>query len=150
MKDYDKNKESSYLQYCDVNLYGWVISPKLPVNNFEWTEDTSQFNEDFMKKYNEESDAGYFFEVDVQCLGNLPKLHNDLPFFSWKMKIQKVEKLVVNLNDKSEYFIHTGSLKQALNHGLVLKKVPRIIKFKQKTWFKSYIDMNRDLKESKK
>ena len=150
MKDYDKNKEPSYLQYCDVNLCGWVISPKLPVNNFEWTEDTSQFNEDFMKKYNEESDAGYFFKVDFQCLGNLPKFHNDSPFFSWKMKIQKVEKLVVNLNDNTEYFIHTRSLKQALNHGLVLKKVPRIIKFKQKTWFKSYIDMNRDLKESKK
>ena len=37
MKDYEKNKESSYLQYCDVNsLYGWAMSQKLPVNNFEW------------------------------------------------------------------------------------------------------------------
>ena len=54
MKDYDKNKESCYLQYCDVNiLYGWSMLQKLPVNNFEWIEDTSQFNEDFMKKYNE-------------------------------------------------------------------------------------------------
>ena len=54
MKDYDKNKELCYLQYCDVNiLYGWSMLQKLPVNNFEWIEDTSQFNEDFMKKYNE-------------------------------------------------------------------------------------------------
>ena len=57
MKDYDKNKESSYLKYWDVNhLYGWAMSQKLPVNNFEWIEDTSSFNEDFIKSYNKESD----------------------------------------------------------------------------------------------
>ena len=67
MKNYDKNKESSYIQYWDVNnLYGWAMSQKLPVNNFEWIKDTSQFNEDFMKNYNEESDKGYFLEADVQ------------------------------------------------------------------------------------
>ena len=69
-------KESSYLQYWDVNnLYGWTMSQKFPVNNFEWIKDTSQFNEDFIKNYNEESDEGYFFEVDVQCLEKLQKLH---------------------------------------------------------------------------
>ena len=56
------------------------MSQKLPVNNFEWTKDTSQFNEDFMKIYNEESDEGYFLEVGVQYLGKLHDLHNDLPF----------------------------------------------------------------------
>ena len=67
MKDYDKNKYSSYLQYWDVNnLYGWAMSKKRPVNNFEWLENTSQFNEDFIKNYNEESHKGYFLEVDVQ------------------------------------------------------------------------------------
>ena len=51
MKDYDKNKESSYLWYWDVNnLYGWAMSQKLPVNNFEQIKGTSQFNEDFIKK----------------------------------------------------------------------------------------------------
>ena len=71
MKDYDKNKESSYIQYWDVNnFYEWEMSQKLPVNDFEWIKDTSQFNEDFIKIYNEESDEGYFFEVDVQCLDN--------------------------------------------------------------------------------
>ena len=73
MKDYDKNNESSYLQYWDVNnLYGWAMSQKLPVNNFEWIKDISQLNEDFIKNYNEESDEGYFLEVDVQ---HLEKLH---------------------------------------------------------------------------
>ena len=49
MKNYDKNKELSYLIYWDVNnSYGWEMSEKLPVNKFEWIEDTSQFNEDFI------------------------------------------------------------------------------------------------------
>ena len=81
MKDFDKNKESSYIQYWDVNnLYGWAMSQKLPVNNFEWIKDTSQFNEDFIKNYNEESDEEYFLKVDVQYLEKLYELHNDLPF----------------------------------------------------------------------
>ena len=51
MKDYDKNEESSYLQYWDVNnFHGLAMSQKLPVDNFEWIKDTSQFNEDFIKK----------------------------------------------------------------------------------------------------
>ena len=57
MKDYDKNKESSYLKHWDANnLYGWAMLQKLPVNNLEWIEETSQFNEDFIKNYNEVSD----------------------------------------------------------------------------------------------
>ena len=47
------------------------------------------------------------------------------------MNIQKVEKLVANLYDKTEYVIHIRNLKQALNHGLVLKKVYKAIKFDQ-------------------
>ena len=50
MKGYDKHKESSYLKYWDVNnLNGWAMSQKFPVNSFKWMEDTSQFNEDFVK-----------------------------------------------------------------------------------------------------
>ena len=97
------------------------MSQKVPVNNLEWIEGTSQFNEDFMKNYNEESDEGYFLEVDVQYLEKLHELHNDLPFLPERMKIEKVEKLVTNLHDKTEYVIHIRNLKQALNHRLVLK-----------------------------
>ena len=81
MKDYDKSEESSYLQFWDVNnLYSRAMLQKIPVNNFELIKDASQFNEDFIKNYNEESDQGYFFEVDV---------HNDLPFLSERMRIKK-------------------------------------------------------------
>ena len=151
MKDYDKNKESSHIQYWDVNdLFGWPMSQKLPVNNFEWIKDTSQFNENFIKNYNEESDEEYFLEVDVQYLEKLDDLHDDLPFLLERMKIEKVEKLVANLHDKTEYVIHIGNLKQGLKHGLVLKKVHRVIKFNQNTWLKPYIDMNTDLRKKAK
>ena len=66
-----KNKEPSYLHYWNVNnLYGWVMSQKLSVNIFEWIKDTSQFNEDFIKAYIEESDKRYFFEVMFNILKN--------------------------------------------------------------------------------
>ena len=65
------------------------------------------------------------------------------------MKIEKVKKLVASLCDKTEYVIQTRNLKQALNHGLVLKKLHRIIKFKQKAWLKSYFNMNRSKKNPK-
>ena len=86
------------------------LSQKLPINNFEWVEDTSQLNEDFIKNHNEE------MMKDVQYLEKLHKLHNDLPFLSERMKVEKV---VANLLDKTEHVIH--NLKQALNNGLVLK-----------------------------
>ena len=124
MKECDKNKESSYLQYWDVNnLYDWAMLQKLPVNNFEWVKDTSQFNEDFIKNYNKESDRRYFLEVEVQYTEKLHELHNDLPLLPERMKTEKVKKLVANLHDKTEYVIWVRNLKPALNHGLALKKV---------------------------
>ena len=66
------------------------------------------------------------------------------------MEIEKLEKLVVNLHDKTEYVIYIRNLKQALNHGLVLKKLHRIIKFSQNAWLKPYIDMNTDLRKEAK
>ena len=72
---------------------------KPPVNDFEWIKDTSQFNKDFIKTYNEERDEGYFLKVDVQYLEKLYELHNDLPFLPERMKIEKEEKLVANLHD---------------------------------------------------
>ena len=78
------------------------MSQKFPVNKFEWIEDTSQFNEDFIKNYNEESDEGYFLEVDVQYPRKFYKLFNDLPFLPERIKFEKVEKLVTNLYDKTE------------------------------------------------
>ena len=142
----DKNKELSYLQYWDANsFYGRAISQKLPVNNFEWIEDTSQFNEDFIKNYNEKSDTGYFIEVGIKYTKKLHELHDYLSFLPEGRNIEKMEKLVANLHDKTDYLIHITSLKKALNHRLILKKVHRMIKFNQNAWVKLYIAMNTDL-----
>ena len=65
----------------------WEMSQKLPVNTFKWIKDASQFNENFIKNYNEESDEGYFLEDDVQCLEKLHELHNCLPFLPERIKI---------------------------------------------------------------
>ena len=64
------------------------------------------------------------------------------------MKIKKVEKLVANLHDKTEHVMNIRNLKQALNHGLVLKQLHRIItKFNQNAWLNPYFDMNTDLRK---
>ena len=72
-------------------------------------------------------------------------LHSDLPFLPERMKINKCSKFVCNLYDKNNYVFHIRSLKQALNHGLILKKVHRVIQFNQEAWLKEYIDMNTEL-----
>ena len=66
------------------------------------------------------------------------------------LKIEKVGKLITNLHDKKEYVIHIRNLKQALNHGVVLKKVHKGIKFNQKAWLKPYIDINTKLRKNAK
>ena len=83
MKNYDQNKEPSYLKYWDVNnLYGWEMSQNCQVNKFEKIEDTSKFNEHSTNYYNQENYEGFFLEVDVQYLEILHELHNYLQFLS--------------------------------------------------------------------
>ena len=113
----------------------------------------SKFTAKFIKNYDEDSDKGYILEVDVKYLKNLHGFHEDLPFLPERMKIDKCNKLVCNLYDKKNYVVHIRSLKQALNHGLIVKKVHGVIQFNQEAWLKSYIVMNKKSKnyfESKK
>ena len=104
-------------------------------------------NDEFLKNYDENNDKVYILEVDVRYPKKLHDLRSDLPFLSTRMKIDKCKKLVCNLRNKKKYFVHIKSLKQALNHGLKLKNVHRIIEFNQEAWLKPYIDMNTDLKK---
>ena len=66
------------------------------------------------------------------------------------MKIEKVEKLIVNLHDKIKYVIDIRNSKRKLNHRLVLEKTHRVIRFNQSSWLKSVIDMNTDLRRKAK
>ena len=151
MKNYDENEESSFLEYLDANnLYGWAISEPLPFNGFGWMEDLPRIDEDFIKNYGEDSDIGYILDVDVEYPKNLHNLHSDLPFLPERMKVSKCNKLICNLYDKKSYVVHIRSLKQALNHGLILKKVHRVIQFNQKAWLRTYIDMNTELRKQAK
>ena len=170
MKNYNNNEEPSYIQYLDANnLYGWAMSKKLPVNGFKWIDNNETaeptakpsslersplelsakhvINEDFIKNYNENNDKGYIFEVDVKYSKRLHELHSDLPFLSERMEVNKCKKLVWNLFNKKKYVAHINALKQALNHGLKLKKIHRVIEFNQEAWLKPYIDMDTKLRK---
>ena len=120
---------------------------KIPRNIFKCVEDTSVINEEFIKNYNENSYKGYILEVNVKYPKKLHDLHSDLSFLPKRIKIDKCKKLVCDLHNKLKYVVHIKSLKQALNHGLKLKRVHRVIEFSQKAWLKPDIDMNTELRK---
>ena len=167
MKDYNNNEESSYIQYLDANnLYGWAMSKKLPTSGFKWidtsettarptarssSERSNKINEDFIKHYNENNTKGYILAVDIEYPKRLHELHSHLPFLSERMELNKCKNVVCNLFNKKKYVAHINTLKQALNHGLKLKKIYRFLEFNQEAWLKPYVDMNTELrKEAKK
>ena len=81
MKNYNKYKESSNIQYLDVNnLYGWEVSQKLPVDGFKWINDVTEIDEKFINNYDEDSDKENILEVDVKYPRKVHELHSDLPF----------------------------------------------------------------------
>ena len=95
-------------------------------------------------------EKGYILEIDVEYPKNLHDLHSDLPFLSERMKSDKCKKLVCNLYDKKSYVVHIRSLKHTLNHGLILKKVHRVIQFNQEAWLKPAIEINTELRKQAK
>ena len=115
------------------NLYGWSMSKKLPVNDFKQLTNLSKFNESFIKNYDENSNKDHILEVDVTYPKNVFNLHKDLSFLSERERererAENCKKLVCNIKDKEKYIVHIRALKQALNHGLILKRVHRVIQF---------------------
>ena len=120
----------------------------MPIGNFVWIEkdDKSEFDEEFIKNYDENSDKGHILEVDVEYPENIRMLHSDLAFLPERIKINKCTKLVCTTQNKENYAVHIRALKQALNHGFKLTKVHRIIQFDQEERLKRYIMMNTELR----
>ena len=148
MKDYDKKKKSSYIQYLDANnLYGKAMTEKLSGRGFRWMDDISRMDEDFVRGYDKNDNKGYILEVGVDYSNELQNLHSGLLFLPERMVINNTKKLVCNLDDKNNYVVHINVLKQALDHGLKLRKVNRVIEFDQEAWLKEYIDVNIELRK---
>ena len=139
-------KQLSYLMYIDANkLYGWAMSKRLRIDSFKWCNDLEKFTSDFIKNYDEDSDAGYLLEVDIEYLKKLHESHRDLPL----LPIKK-DKSLTTLDKKENYVVHIQALKQALNHGLKFKKVHKVISFRQEAWLKPYINKNTELRKDSK
>ena len=149
--DYDKTKPKVYIKYLDMNnLYGKTMSEYLPYGEFKWVEVN---NESVNKILNKSDDClhGYFLEDDLECPENLHDIHNNLPMAPEKIKIKDemlspiqleiknecdikvgiTNKLIPNLMPKKNYVIHYRNLKYYLSKGWILKKVHKILKFKQ-------------------
>lgn len=137
---------NSNIMYYDVtNLYGYAMTKSLPTGNFKIDsfkgDDsiTSISNTiDIINKYNEDDKTGYIFEVDMEYPLNLLPLHNALPFL-----VERINgKLIPILRDKYNYRLHINILKQAIEAGLILKRVHKIVSFNQSAWLKDYIMHN--------
>ena len=118
----------------------------MPVDGFEWIEDISKIDEDFMKNYDEDSDVGYFIKADIEYPKELHNKHSDLSFLPERMKVNNCKKLVCNLYDKEDYVDHIRLLQQEFHHGLKIKKFHKVLKFNQRSWLKKCVDINTELR----
>ena len=138
MKDYDPDQPTKYISYLDANnLYGWAMCKPLPTKGFIWMKKEELKNWKSMP---------CILEVSLTYPENLHDLHNDYPLAPERLTVNKVEKLIPNLNDKTKYVIHHETLKLYLSLGLKLTKIHRGITFKESAWLKPYIDLNTNLR----
>ena len=123
---------------------------KLPFKNFNFVN-PSYYDKELIMNYGEdENDYGAILEVHVEYPKKVALKHEDIAFLPERRKINGVEKLVTTLEDKKKYVVHILALKLALNHGLKLKKVHRVIEFEQKAWLEPYIEMKNNHRKDAK
>ena len=140
----------------------------MPINTFKWVKDINKIEQKLIRIKNNSS-TGYVLEVDSEYLQELHDIHNDYPLAPEKIKIPKewlsdycleianahnittrtVKKSVPNLMNKNNYVIYYRNLQQCIELGMKLKKIHRILKFKQKDWMKPYIDFNSERRKER-
>lgn len=148
MDNYDSTKESNYLMYLDANnLYGHSMMQHLPHSRYDWC--LEHFDAEKIMNIADDATTGYIFEVDLGYPQHLHDTHNDYPFCAENMYVPgttNIKKLLLTLYDKKNYIIHYRMLKLALQHGLELQKVHRVMKFRQYPWLKPYIMLNTEMR----
>ena len=159
----DTTRDTSYICYLDANnLYGYAMSQPLPTGNFRFLS-PKEIDELNVANVPDDNPTGYILEVDLEYPPSLHELHNHYPLAPEKVTITEemlspyaksfsnhhhisVEKLVPNLNDKTKYVTHYVNLKVYLRLGMVLKRVHRVLEFRQSPWMQPYIDFNTDMR----
>jgi hypothetical protein len=141
------------------NQYGWAMSQFLPSGEFTEDPDLEMYTADYIQAISDDSPSGCFILGDFDYPSELHDLHNDYPMAPERMtgtysqtvhdlmvkhdiKQSESLKLIPNLNDKKNYLVHYRLLKFYLAHGLVIRKIHRVIRFKQSPWLKTFIDFN--------
>ena len=165
---YDPNQPSKYLMYVDANnLYGWAMSQPLPDGKFEWVPEAGWRSIDWLAQ-TADQDTGYIVECDLDYPDHLHDTHSDYPLAPERLTVAthmlsdtqrehmdaynttksntKMSKLIPNLFPKHNYACHYMNLRFYLEHGLVLSKVHRVIRFHQSRWLAPYISKNSELR----
>ena len=154
MKDYNPDKETSYIQYLDANnLYGWAMSQQLATHGFKWMKDiTKEKVMEILEKANHSmfnrGRKGYIFEVDLEYPSSLWEDHNDYPLAPEKMIVNGVEKLICHFKPRKNYVVHYRNLRQYLEMGMRITAVHRGISFYQSSWMEPYIRKNTELRKT--
>jgi len=154
LENYNPNEPSNYIMYFDANnLYGWSMSEKLPIGNFEILHITADEQNKYINKVlkkDKNSEYGYIIEVDLDYPDELHDLHNDYPLAPERLKIDGQTKLIPNLYNKRKYVCHYRNLQFYVRHGLKLKYIHRVIRFRQEGFLAGYINKNTELRKQSK
>lgn len=150
---YDHTQPCKYVQYIDANnLYGYAMSKALPYSGFKWIDDPVRRDViiNNILIHSDDADQGYMMDVDIEYPRHLHDDHSDLPLLPTNEipPIGKDKKLMTTLTNKNNYVCHYTTLKQAINNGLRVTKVHRILVFYQRPWLKPYIDLNTRLRQA--
>ena len=136
--EFDPTKESKFISYLDVNVvYSWAMSKLL------LTSGVKSMTDDDIDDWKHLS---CILNVDLEYPEDLLNLHKYYPLASKRVKMRNVEKLIPNLNNKTNYVVHYENLKLNENLSLKIAKIHRGIKFEESAWLEEYINLNTKLR----